>query len=334
MKHLIFLGIFLSATLAQAKTFEPYHEIARYKLGGEGSWDWLTVDEAGERLYIARSNRVMVVDTTSGKLIGEVPETEGTHGIALVPKLNLGFATAGKTNSVTVFDLKTLKKLSQIAVGEKPDAILYDSSSDKVFAFNGKSKTASVIDPGSQKIVATVPLPGKPEFAVSDESGTVFVNLEDTSSLAAIDSKKFKVDHTYLLKPCEEPSGLSIDNLSHRLFVGCGNKTAAVVDANSGKVLKAFTVGGGVDAAAFDSTRKLAFISAGEGRLSIIREFELVQDLATQKGARTVASNAKTGKVFLVTAEYGALEAPKDGEKKARPSMVPGSFVVIVFGQN
>lgn len=327
MKLFIFACMFLSI-LAEAKKIEPFHEVARFKLGGDGGWDLLTVDDAGDRLYVSRSNRVMVIDTHAGALIGEVPDVDGAHAIALVPKLNLGFATAGKAGSVIVFDLKSLAVVSKITVGEKPDAIMYDPFSRKVFVFNGKSKNISVVDPKEQKVVATIQLPGAPELAVSDGAGKVFVNLEDKSSTVAIDARKMKVLHTYPLEPCEEPTGLAMDARAHHLFAACGNHMVAMIDSRSGKVLKTLPAGDHVDGAEFDSKRKLAFVSAGEGSLGIFQEngskFESVQDLPTQIGAKTLALDKKSGNVFLPVAEYGPAPAPVAGEKHARPPMIPG----------
>lgn len=333
MKSLLLVCLFLSV-LAQAKNIEPYHEVARFKLGGDGGWDLLTTDDAGNRLYVSRSNRVMVIDTHTGNLIGEVSGVDGAHGIALVPKSNLGFATAGKAGTVVVFDLTSLKPINQIKVGEKPDVIMFDPFSGKVFSFNGKSEDVSVIDPKSQKVISTVKLPGKPELAVSDGAGVVFVNFEDKSTFAAIDTKKMKVVHTYPLKPCEEPTGISMNRKTHHLFVGCGNEMAAMIDSRSGKVLENLSAGEGIDGVEFDSNRKLAFIPAGKsGKVSIFQEtgssLELVQDLSTQKGSKTMALDQGTGKIFLPAAEFGPAEA---GEHK-RPPMIPGSFSILVYGQ-
>jgi YVTN family beta-propeller protein len=331
--RLLFIVCAFFSFFADAKSAETYHEVARYKLGGEGGWDLLTLDDKGDRLYVSRSNRIMVIDTHTGKLIGEVADIDGSHGITLVPKANLGFATAGKAGTVVVFDLTTLKATSIMKVGEKPDAIIYDLFSDKVFSFNGKSEDVSVIDPKSMKVTSTIKLQGKPELAVSDEKGNIFVNFEDKSSFAVIDTKKFKIIHTYPLKPCEEPTGIALDKASHHLFVGCGNKMAAMVDGLSGKVLKTLPVGDGVDGAEFFPAGRLAFIPSGkDGKVSIFEEngstFELVQELTTQKGSRTIALDNHTGRIFLAAAEFGT--PASNGHE--RPPMVPGSFSILVYG--
>jgi len=332
-----FVFLISQSISAKPEFLIKFHEIDRWQLGGDGGWDYLTADSSSRRLYIARNNRVMVVDLDSGKLVGEVLETDGAHGIALVPSLGLGFATAGRVGLVTVFDLKTLKKIDSIKVGENPDAILYDKSSSQIFVFNGKSKSVSAIDPKSKKILNTITLHGKPEFAVSNESGRVFVNLEDQNMLVAIDSKDHKIVAQYPLSPCEEPTGLSIDGTRQRLYVGCGNKMAVIVDASSGKIIKTIPAGEGIDATAVDSKLNLAFVSAGEGRLTVInndlKDIEVAQDLKTEKGARTLAIDSEKGHVLLATAKFGPPEKAVEGQKRARLSIKPNSFFVIVLGQ-
>ena len=327
----LFSSLFISTS--EAKEF---HEITRFNLGGDGGWDWLTVDSETRRLYVARSNRVMVIDADSGKSVGEVKDLDGAHGIALAKELGIGFATSGKSNEVIVFDLKTLKVTEKIKVGEKPDAIVYDAHSKQVLAFNGKSKNASVINAETKKVTSTISLEGKPEFAVSDGLGKVFVNIEDKAELFEIDTRTSKVIKNYSLKPCEEPSGLAMDTKTRRLIVGCGNKLAVIVDAKSGKVIQTFKAGDGVDAAAFDSEHKLAFISAGEGLLTILSEdktgFKDLKMVPTFKSARTVAVDEKTGHVFLPMAEFKPVDAAAT-VAHAKPIMVPGTFSVLVVGQ-
>lgn len=337
MSFWIGLCIVASAgSFARALPAPTFHEMNRYVLGGEGGWDYLTVDSTTHKLYIARGQRVMIVDTTTGKLEKELTGTDGVHGIALDLPAGLGFTSNGKSSTVTVFDLKTLKVVNQIPVGQNPDAIMYDTFSKNVFSFNGKSQDTSVISVADRKVVAQIPLGGKPEFAVGDGKGNVFVNLEDQGLLVKINTKTLKVAAKYPLKPCEEPTGLAIDTTGERLFVGCGNKLMAIVRADNGQVVKTFPVGDGVDAVAFDEKRKLIFVSAGEGRLSVVHQssvdnYELVQDLKTQKGARTLAVDAVSGKVFLVSAGFGP--TPKaDAQGHARPPILPDSFVLIVVG--
>jgi DNA-binding beta-propeller fold protein YncE len=314
-----------------------FHEVARFRLGGDGGWDYLTVDADARRLYIARSNRLMVIDADSGKLLGEVSGLDGAHGVVIVKDQDVGFATSGKSGEVFVFDLKNFKVLKRIKAGVNPDALLYDPASKRVLAFNGKSKEMTAIDAGTMNTLGTLALPGKPEFAVSDGAGRVFVNLEDQSALLAIDPVQLKILGRYPLKPCEEPTGLSMDRESRRLIVGCGNRIAAIVDANAGHVSQTFEVGDGVDATAFDPERKLAFVSAGEGRLTILAEdqswFHLLQDLATVKGARTLAVDTKTGRVFLPIAQFKPVNPSEKTQGHFRPSVIPDTFAVLVEGE-
>ena len=308
-----------------------YHELTRFPLGGDGGWDYLVVDAPTRRLFIARSNRIMVVDVDTGKPIGEITGLERAHGVALVNSLNRGFASSGGTGEVVAFDLKTLKILGKIKAGENPDAILFDQASKRLFAFNGKSSNITAIDPESLKVLGTVPVSGKPEFAVSDEAGHVFFNIEDKNELDVLDPAQLKITAQYPLAPCEEPTGVSLDRVSKRLIVGCGNRVAAIVAADTGKISQTFKVGDGVDATAYDTDRKLAFVSAGEGVLTILassaKGFKSIQDLKTVKGARTLAVDEKTGRIFLPVAKL-----VKD-KPDSRPSVVPGTFEVLVVGK-
>ena len=230
-----------------------YHLLQTYKIGGEGGWDYLTVDSAARRIYISRGSHFVVLDADNGKQVGDITGLSGVHGIALAPELGKGFISNGRGNSVSVIDLKTLNKTADIPAGENPDAILYDAASNRVFAFNGRSKNATVIDAGSNAVVSTIDLAGKPEFAVADGNGMVFVNIEDTGELAAIDAKGAAVKSRWKMKGCESPSGLAIDRKSRRVFSACDDtKVIAVVNADSGETVTTLPIGEGVDAAAFD----------------------------------------------------------------------------------
>jgi DNA-binding beta-propeller fold protein YncE/mono/diheme cytochrome c family protein len=315
-----------------------YQVKQKYVLGGDGGWDYLTFDPAGKRLFISRGTHVMVVDPYKGSVVGDIPDTPGVHGIALAQDLGKGFTSNGRENSVTVFDLKTLKQTDKIKIdGENPDAILYDSSSKRVFTFNGRSKNATVIDAANGKVVATIPLDGKPEFGVADGKGGVFVNIEDKSELTSIDAKKATVIKTWPLAPCEEPSGLAMDQKHRRLFAGCSNKMMAVVDADSGKVLATPAIGEGVDANAFDADQQLAFSSNGrDGNLTVVHEdspgkFSVVENAPTEKFARTMALDTTNHDVYLVTAEIEEAPPAKEGERPRR-SMKPGTFTLLVVG--
>ncbi len=317
------------ATIAFPQSAPPlYRETNRFTLGGDGGWDYITYDPAGDRLFIAHSSRITVVDAATGKQTGEVPAT-GAHGVALVPEKNLGFSSNGRAGTITVFDLKTLKPVTDIKVGENPDAIIYDPHSKRVLVMHGRSHDLMAIDPEQLKVVATVPLGGKLEFAATD-AGHVYVNVEDTGEIAAVDTKTWKLAQRWKLADCEEPSGLAIDPSAGRLFTVCGNKKMLVVDVKAGKVLASVPTGDGTDGAAFDPGLKLAFASNGEGTLSVVRqtgtEYKLAENVKTQPGARTLALDPTTHRIFLVTAEFGPIPA---GER--RPSIKPGTFVVLVF---
>lgn len=305
-----------------------YKVVKTWKLGGDGGWDYLTSDSEGHRLFIARGTRVMVVDTESGKAIATIEDTPGVHGVALDEEIGRGFTSNGREDSVSVFDLKTLAVQKKIKVGSGPDAILYDPFSKRVFTFNGKGSetTATAIDAPKSEVVGKVELGGKPEFAASDEKGTVFVNLEDKSEIVAFDSKTLTVKSRWKLTDCEEPTGLAIDRKNRRLFAGCGNKKMAVVDADTGKAIASLPIGEGCDATAFDAGLGLAFASAGDGTITVIKEdagdkFNVVQTVTTQKTARTMAVDAKTHQLFTVAANVG----PRPERK-----VEPGSFVVLV----
>ena len=315
-----------------------YHQLKKITLGGEGGWDYLTIDSAARRLYIARATRVMVLDADSGAQVGEIADTPGVHGVALAPQLGRGFTSNGRASTVTIFDLKTLKPLGQAKTGSNPDAIVYDAVTRRVFTFNGASKDATVIGAADGSVSGTIALDGKPEFAVADEAGRIYVNLEDKSELLAIDSRQLTILNRWPLAPCKEPSGLAMDRKNRRLFVGCGNKLMAVVDADSGRVLTTLAIGSGVDATAFDPGTALAFSSNGDGTLTVVREespdkFTVVENVATQRGARTMALDEKTHNVYLVTAEFGPPREPTPDNPRGRPGMLPGSFVLLVFGQ-
>jgi YVTN family beta-propeller protein len=327
---LFFAATLLAAIPAYAQ--KQYKVVNHVKLGEEGGWDYLYYDKDGQRLFITRGSHVMVVDANTLKVSGDIPDLSGIHGVALAPELGRGFVSNGGDNTVTIFDLKTLKKLDSVKVGERPDAILYDPFTKHVFTFNARSKDSTVVDAASGKVVGTVPLGGKPEFAVSDGKGKVYANIEDKSEIAAIDATKLSVLNHWSLTPCQEPSALALDATHHRLFAGCDNKMMAVVDSDTGKVITTVPIGAGVDAGRFNFNTQEAFMSCGgDGVLTIIHEdspdkYTVTQNLATAKGARTMAMDYASNTAFLVTAQREATP-PAPGQ---RPAMVPGSFELIV----
>ena len=315
------------------------HVIKTYTLGGEGGWDYLTIDPDSRHLFISRATHVIVIDADSGKPVGDIPDTPGVHGIALAPELGRGFVSNGREDTVSIFDLATLKLINKVKdVGENPDAILYDAATKRVFTFNGRSHDSTAIDAATGNIVGKIPLGGKPEFAVSTGAGEVFVNLEDKGELLSLDPQGLKVKSTWPLAPCEEPSGLAMNVKNRRLFAGCDNKLMAVVNADTGKVITTLAIGAGVDANRFDPDTNLAFASCGEGVLTVVSEdspdkFSVVQTVATERGARTMELDPKTHQIFLVTAKFGPPPAATADQPRPRPTILPDSFVVLVVGR-
>jgi len=313
-----------------------YHLLKKVVLGGEGFWDYLTCDSAARRVYISRGTHVMVVDADSYAVVGDIPGTEGVHGIALAHEFGRGFTSNGRTNTVTIFDLQTLKILGTAPTGTGPDAILYDPASKRVFTFNGQGGDATAVDAATGTAAGTIALGGRPEFAVADGQGHIYNNLEDKSEVVRIDSQKLTVTARWPLAPCEEPSGVAMDTEHRRLFIGCHNRMMAVMDADTGKVLATPPIGEGVDANAFDPEAQLAFSSNGEGTLTVVHEdspekFTEVASVPTERGARTMAFDPKTHNIFLVTAEFGPPPPPTPEHPHPRPTVKPGSFMLLVF---
>ena len=327
------------AAVAVAAAGPGYHVIKTYKVGGEGGWDYLTVDASARRFYISRGTHVIVLDADSGKNVGDIPDTPGVHGIALAPELGKGFVSNGREGTVTIFDMSTLATIGgKVRVGENPDAILYEPATRRVFTFNGRSHDSTAIDAATGKVLGTIELDGKPEFAASDAKGEVFVNIEDKSELTVIDPNKLEVKAKWPLAPCTEPSGLAMDRKNRRLFVGCDNKMMAVVDADSGKVLATPAIGEGVDATAYDDEARLAFASCGEGVLTVVKEdspqkFSVVENVKTEPGARTMALDTKTHNVFTVTAKFGPPPPATADNPHPRRTILPDTFEVLVLAK-
>lgn len=311
-----------------------YHVVKTIPVTGEGGWDYLIVDANTRRLYFSHATRVLVFDADSHAQVGEIPDTQGVHGIALAPELGRGFTSNGRAGTVTIFDLKTLKTLGSVKAGTNPDAIIYDGVTKHVFAFNGRSKDATVINAADGSVVSTIAIGGKPEFAVSDGKGSIYVNVEDTSELLHIDAQKMSVLHRWPLAPCKEPSGLAMDLKARRLFSVCDNEMMAVVDADSGKIVATPKIGEGPDAAAFDPSANYVLSSNGEsGTLTVIHEdapdkYSVVENVATKKGARTMALDLKNHNIFLPAAE---MIPPAAGQKW--PSVKPGTLEFLLLSK-
>ena len=326
----VVLGLAVSASALRAAS-TGYHLLGEIKVGGEGSWDYLTVDSAARRLYVSHATHVVVIDIDAGKVVGDIPNTPGVHGIALAPELNRGFISNGRANTVSIIDLKTLKSIGEAKTGENPDSIRYDAGSGRVFAFNGRSKSATAIDAKSGAVIATIALPGKPEFSVADGKGKLYANIEDTAEIVEIDAAKGVMTRKYSISPCQEPSGLAIDTKARRLFSVCANRVMAVSDPDAGKVVATPAIGAGSDGAAFAPATGYAFSSNGDGTLTVVQQtagkYDVLENIATERGARTIALDDKTHHVFLPTAKT----AP--AASGARPTFVPDSFKVLVVGK-
>ncbi len=327
-RALMFLLV-AAAAFAQSSP-NLYKEVARWTIGGEGGWDYVTYDGSTNRVYIGHGSEILIVDAANGQKVGTVP-AQGAHGVAVVADKGLGFSTNGRAGTVTVFDLKTLAPKQDIKAGENPDAIMYDPYSKMVIVMNGRSKDVSVIDPSQLKVVQTIPLGGKLEAAASDP-GHIYVNVEDTGEIGVIDSKTWKATERWKLEGCEEPSGLGIDEKEHLLFPVCGNKQMAIVDAKTGKVEQLVPTGAGTDGGGYDSALKYAFASnGGDATLTVVHKgkdgkWAVLENAPTQRGARTMAVDSKSHKVYTVTAEFGP---PAEGQR--RPSVKPGTFMVLVY---
>jgi DNA-binding beta-propeller fold protein YncE len=329
-------GLFVALLICVAPARGDYHQVKKVVLGGEGFWDYLTVDSVNRHLFISRGTHVMVVDADNYTVVGDIPDTQGVHGIAIASDVGKGFTSNGRTDTVTIFDLKTLKVLGTAPTGKGPDAIIYDPASHRVFTMNGHGESATAIDAASGNVAGTVPLGGGPEFAAADGQGHVYVNLEDKSMVVAIDSNALKVLNTWPLAPGESPSGMAFDKEHRRIFSGCHNKMMTVMDADTGKVIATPPIGQGVDANGFDAATGTAFSSNGDGTLTVVHEdtpdkFAVVSNVQTQRGARTMALDSQTHNVFLVTAEFGPTPAPTPEHPRQRPPMLPGTFTLLVY---
>jgi YVTN family beta-propeller protein len=328
-----FLALLAASCLAaSAQQYKLTHSI---HIGGTGGWDYLATDSQARRLYVSHNTEVEVLDLDTEKVVGKIPGADGVHGIALAPESNRGYISSGRNDKILVFDLKTLKVLNTVTAGSNPDGIVYEPINNRVLAFNGRSKNATVLD-AATGVTHTIALDGKPEFPVADGNGVVFVNIEDKSEIQKIDAKTLKVENTWPLSPCESPSGLAIDRANRRLFSVCDNKLMAVVNADSGKVVATPAIGEGPDAAAFDPELKLAFSSNGEsGTLTVVREqgndkYSVLETVTTKAGARTMALDEKTHKIYLSDAEFGPAPAATADHPHPRRSIKPDSFKVLV----
>jgi DNA-binding beta-propeller fold protein YncE len=315
---------------------QSYHITHTYTLGGDGGWDYIALDTAGHRLFIARQNRIMVVTPETGALLGEIPGLSRAHGVAFDYAHGRGFATSGADSTVTIFDLKSLAVLGKVTAAVDDDAVLYDPATGHVFTMNGDAGSSSVIDPVSGQRIGTIELGGKPEFGVSAGDGKLYVNLEDKAEIVEVDARAMRVLRHWSLAPCEGPTGLAIDRVHHRLFSGCRSGVMAISDAQAGRLLTTLPIGRGVDACRFDDGNQLAFASNGDGTLSVIHEdapdtFTVVATVQTKQGARTMELDEQTHRIYTVSADFGPAPAPTPERRRPRPPILPNSFALLVL---
>jgi hypothetical protein len=320
----------LTALLAQAP---PSYRITQtYTLGGDGRWDYVVPDPPNHRLFIARENRVMVVDEDRGTLLGEVTGIQGAHGTAVAEATGHGFATEGNGQSVAMFDLKTFKTLGRIPAAEDADAIVYDSASNRVFTFNGDAHSSTVIDPRAGTLITNIPLGGKPEYGASAGDGKVYGNLTDTSEVVEIDAKSATVARRWSTAPCKQPVSMAIDTAHHRLFSGCRSGVMAISDYQAGRVVATVPIGTGVDGAGYDAASGDAFASNADGTFTVIHQdapdqYHVAETVQTPQGSRNMGLDPTNHRVFLVSAKFGP--APAGG--RGRGPVLPGTFALMVI---
>jgi YVTN family beta-propeller protein len=322
------------STIGVAQSPSGYRVVKKIAVGGEGGWDYITFDARSHRLFASHGTKVEVISTDSDKVIGDIPKTEGVHGIAVANEFGRCFISNGRASTVSIVDLQTLKLLDTVSVGKNPDAILYDPFSRCVFVFNGRSNDATILDAKKGTVVTTLPLGGKPEFSVTDGKGHVFVNIEDKSEIVAIDSKEMKILSRWPIKPGEEPSGLAIDVKNNRLFSVCSNKLMVVLNAENGAVLASVPIGDRTDGCAFDGQTGLAFSANGEGTMTVVREespakFSVLETVQTQIGGRTITVDPATHTLYIPTAEFGPAPAPTPERPHPRPAVLPNTFCIL-----
>ena len=316
---------------------ELYQSAGQIPIGGEGGWDILTIDPATNRLYLSHSTKVVVVDLNKNAVAGEIFDTPGVHAFVAVPEVQRGFSSNGKESKASVVDLATLNTVSKIDTGSNPDAIVYEPRHAEVYVFNHTGNSVTVIDARSATVSATIQLPGSPEFAAVDEkAGRIYCNIEDKSAVAVINTDKHEVVALWSLAPGEGPSGIALDARHHRLFSGCHNKMMTMLDTGTGKVIADVAIGAGVDGCAFDDSIQLVFASCGDGTTTIAKEespnkLSVVQMLKTERGARTMALDPKSHRIFLPSAQFQTPPSPSPGVSPARPAIVPNTLKLLVY---
>jgi YVTN family beta-propeller protein len=331
------VGCYLGLICATALGEDAYHFLREIPIGGEGGWDILTIDSAARRLYLSHATKVVVVDLNAHIVTGEIADTAGVHAFVAVPEVQRGFSSNGKESKSSVVDLTTLKTTSKIDTGQNPDAVVYEPRHGEVYVFNHTGNSVTVINAKAATVSATIPLGGTPEFAAVDgAAGRVYCNIEDKSEVAVIDADKHEVVAHWSLAPGEGPSGIALDAPHHRLFSGCHNKMMVMLNTESGRVVGSVPIGGGVDGCAFDETTQLAFASCGDGTTTIAREeapdkLTVLQTLKTERGARTIALDPETHRIYLPSAQFQPPPSPSPGMSPGRPSVVPNTLKLLVY---
>jgi YVTN family beta-propeller protein len=330
-------GWLVALICATALGNEAYHFVTEIPIGGEGGWDILTIDPVANRLYLAHSTKVVVVDLGKNAVIGEIADTPGVHAFVAVPELQRGFSSNGKESKSSVVDLRTLNTVSKIDTGTNPDAVVYEPAHGEIYIFNHTGNSVTVIDAKTASVSATIPLDGNPEFAAVDEkAGRIYCNIENKNEVAVIDTGKHEVVVHWSLAPGEEPSGIAVDARHHRLFSACHNKLMVMLDTETGKVIANVPIGQGVDGCEFDKSSQLVFASCGDGTTTIAKEeapnkLAVVQLLKTERGARTMALDQKTHRVYLPTAQFVPAPSPLPGASPTRPSIVPNTLKLLMY---
>lgn len=340
MKILILLAFSLIGCVCPGTAQSKFHLIRKTVIGGEGGWDYLSVDTKNNRLYVSHSIQVEVLNLKTHEKIGTILDLPGVHGVLAVPSTGRGITTNGRSNNVTIFDLKTLKPIVAVPAGKNPDALLYDRFSKSVFVFNHSDVTTTVIDIEKGTVVGTIDLGGTAlEAGATDEAGTIFVNLEDASEIVSFDAKTLTVKNRWKLAPCEEPTGLALDKKNNRLFAVCHSGVMMIVNSKTGEIIKQLPIGQRVDGVVFDPELKMAFSSNGEGTITVVKEispndYEVVETIKTEPGARTIALDPKTHHLFVSTAQYGETPAATAENPNPRPKVLPNTFMVLEYGMD
>jgi DNA-binding beta-propeller fold protein YncE len=335
MRRFSVLALLVTATTLLAQSSSPYGITHKYLLGGDGGWDYIVPDPPSHRLYIARQNRVMVVDQDNGKLLGEVTGIQGAHGTAIAEKTGHGFAISGNDGSVVIFDLRTFKILGRIPAAEDADAILFDAPSNKIFTFNGDAHSSTVIDPNKGTLITNLPLGGKPEYGVSAGNGKVYANLTDTSEVVEIDAKTASVGRRWSTAPCKQPVAMAIDTAHHRLFSGCRSGVMAISDLQAGKIVATIPIGTGVDGAGYDAATGNSFASNGDGTLTVIHQdtpdqYHVIQTVTTPVASRNMGLDPTNHRIYIVSAQFGPV--PPGG--RGRGSVLPASFTLMTIEES